>query len=66
MKKLFSLALGALGLVAASASVSSCGSKASTEAAATDSVKPRIVVAYVTASSDVMPDPQAMTHINYA
>lgn len=67
MKKSFSLALGALGLAVA-ATTASCNSnsKASAEAAATDSVKPRIVVAYVTASSDVMPDPQAMTHINYA
>ena len=26
----------------------------------------RVVVAYVTAGSDVMPDPSLMTHINYA
>ncbi len=26
----------------------------------------RLVIAYVTAGSDVMPDPKAMTHINYA
>ena len=26
----------------------------------------RVVVAYVTAGSDVVPDPSLMTHINYA
>lgn len=61
-------AAAAAALVAASLMPVACNSKKSAEAAqeTTDSVAPRLVVAYVTANSDVMPDPFAMTHINYA
>lgn len=43
----------------------SCGSSKSGESTA-DSLNSKVIVAYVTSWSDVMPDPQYMTHINYA
>lgn len=58
----FAAAMAAVGFT-----LPSCGSKASNaQAEATDSVAPRLVIAYVTSGSDVMPDPHSMTHINYA
>ena len=44
----------------------SCGSVKSGEDAIAASRDSKVVVAYVTSWSDVMPDPQCMTHINYA
>ena len=52
MKHLLYLAVAAVLLLP-----SACGQDAGTG---------RVVVAYVTSWSDVMPDPQYMTHINYA
>ena len=66
MKKFLSSAILGATLMSFGFTQVSCGSKTATEANVTDSVTPRIVVAYVTAGSDVMPDPNAMTHINYA
>lgn len=43
----------------------SCTSK-QTEQDSTKSLDSKVVVAYVTSWSDVMPDPKYMTHINYA
>lgn len=58
-------AVASFGLAAAS-----CGGKQAAQQAdgtvAADSVENRYVIAYVTSGSDVMPDPFAMTHINYA
>lgn len=45
--------------------LASCGSSKSGESTA-DSLNSKVIVAYVTSWSDVMPDPQYMTHINYA
>lgn len=44
----------------------SCGSVKSGEEAVAASRDSKVVVAYVTSWSEVMPDPQYMTHINYA
>ena len=44
----------------------SCGSVKSGEDAIAASRDSKVVVAYVTSWSEVMPDPQYMTHINYA
>ena len=44
----------------------SCGSVKSGEEAIAASRDSKVVVAYVTSWSEVMPDPQYMTHINYA
>ena len=44
----------------------SCGSVKSGEEVVADSRDSKVVVAYVTSWSEVMPDPQYMTHINYA
>lgn len=44
----------------------SCGSVKSGEEAIAASRESKVVVAYVTSWSEVMPDPQYMTHINYA
>ena len=46
-------------LAAALLSLSACGQRLGTGTG-------RVVVAYVTSWSNVMPDPQYMTHINYA
>lgn len=59
MKKVFMMAAAALSMMA------SCSSAKQGEAAA-DPLPTKVVVAYVTSWSDVMPDPQCMTHINYA
>lgn len=45
--------------------LASCGSSKSGESTA-DSLNSKVIVAYVTSWSDVMPEPQYMTHINYA
>ncbi|MCM1109998.1 MAG: glycoside hydrolase family 18 protein [Clostridium sp.] len=68
MKKTLFAALCAAAVAAGSLLLGSCNSKNSTAAddQQADSTRSRIVVAYVTAGSDVMPDPTAMTHINYA
>ena len=42
----------------------SCSSKPAMEQA--DPMATKVVVAYVTSWTDVMPDPSYMTHINYA
>ena len=44
----------------------SCGSVKSGEEVVAGSRDSKVVVAYVTSWSEVMPDPQYMTHINYA
>ena len=44
----------------------SCGSVKSGEEAVAAARDSKVVVAYVTSWSEVMPDPQYMTHINYA
>lgn len=44
----------------------SCGSVKSGEEVVAASRESKVVVAYVTSWSEVMPDPQYMTHINYA
>ena len=44
----------------------SCGSVKSGEESIAASRESKVVVAYVTSWSEVMPDPQYMTHINYA
>lgn len=51
-------------LAAAALLLASCGNKpAKTQA---DPLSTKVVVAYVTSWTDVMPDPALMTHINYA
>lgn len=52
-------------IAAALVLLASCGSSKSGESTA-DSLNSKVIVAYVTSWSDVMPDPQYMTHINYA
>lgn len=52
-------------MAAALVLLASCGSAKSGESTA-DSLNSKVIVAYVTSWSDVMPDPQYMTHINYA
>lgn len=68
MKKQIVRLMAAAAACAAVILPAACGSKNASEAAdaADTTATPRIVVAYVTANSDVMPDPTAMTHINYA
>lgn len=46
--------------------LASCGSARSGESGTTSPRDSKVVVAYVTSWSEVMPDPQYMTHINYA
>ncbi len=60
MKKIKMMMAVALGVLA------SCGSVKSGEEALAVSRDSKVVVAYVTSWSEVMPDPQYMTHINYA
>ena len=60
MKKLKMMVAAALAVLA------SCGSAKSGESGTASSRDSKVVVAYVTSWSDVMPDPQYMTHINYA
>lgn len=60
MKKIKMMMAAALGVLV------SCGSVKSGEEAIADSRESKVVVAYVTSWSEVMPDPQYMTHINYA
>lgn len=60
MKKIKMMMAVALGVLA------SCGSVKSGEEALVVSRDSKVVVAYVTSWSEVMPDPQYMTHINYA
>ena len=68
MKKTLMMA-AAVAALSAAMLTTACGSNKSAEAdaqTADSTFTPRVVVAYVTAGSDVMPDPKAMTHINYA
>ena len=60
MKKIKIMMADALGVLV------SCGSVKSGEEAIAASRESKVVVAYVTSWSEVMPDPQYMTHINYA
>ena len=60
MKKIKMMMAAALGVVV------SCGSVKSGEEVVAASRDSKVVVAYVTSWSEVMPDPQYMTHINYA
>lgn len=60
MKKNKMMMAAALGVLV------SCGSVKSGEEAIAASRESKVVVAYVTSWSEVMPDPQYMTHINYA
>lgn len=60
MKKNKMMMAAALGVLV------SCGSVKSGEEAIAASRELKVVVAYVTSWSEVMPDPQYMTHINYA
>ena len=53
-------------MAAALGVLASCGSAKSGEDAIAASRDSKVVVAYVTSWSEVMPDPQYMTHINYA
>ena len=70
MKKFTMMAAAAASLLAVALVPAACGTKRADNAAAVESAdsvaSPRYVIAYVTAGSDVMPDPHAMTHINYA
>lgn len=52
-------------MVAALAVLASCGSTKSGESALVP-LDSKVIVAYVTSWSDVLPDPRYMTHINYA
>ncbi len=47
-------------------SLSGCKSNSSAVGATADNADEKVVVAYVTSWSDVIPDPKFMTHINYA
>lgn len=60
MKKIKMMMAAALGVLV------SCGSVKSGEEVVAASHDSKVVVAYVTSWSEVMPDPQYMTHINYA
>ena len=60
MKKIKMMMAAALGVLV------SCGSVKSGDEAIAASRESKVVVAYVTSWSEVMPDPQYMTHINYA
>ncbi|WP_196028296.1 glycosyl hydrolase family 18 protein [Bacteroides uniformis] len=60
MKKIRMMMAAALGVLV------SCGSVKSGEEVVAASRDSKVVVAYVTSWSEVMPDPQYMTHINYA
>lgn len=60
MKKIKMMMVAALGVLV------SCGSVKSGEKSIAASRDSKVVVAYVTSWSEVMPDPQYMTHINYA
>ena len=60
MKKIRMMLAAALGVLV------SCGSVKSGEEVVAASRDSKVVVAYVTSWSEVMPDPQYMTHINYA
>ena len=60
MKKIKMMMAAALGVLV------SCGSVKSGEEAIAASRESKVVVAYVTSWSEVRPDPQYMTHINYA
>lgn len=60
MKKNKMMMAAALGVLV------SCGSVKSGEEVVAASRESKVVVAYVTSWSEVMPDPQYMTHINYA
>ena len=60
MKKIKMMMAAALGVLI------SCGSVKSGGEAIAASRESKVVVAYVTSWSEVMPDPQYMTHINYA
>ena len=60
MKKIKKMMAAALGVLV------SCGSVKSGEEVVAASRDSKVVVAYVTSWSEVMPDPQYMTHINYA
>mgnify|MGYP001528888920 FL=1 len=60
MKKIKMMMAAALGVLV------SCGSVKPGEEAIAASRESKVVVAYVTSWSEVMPDPQYMTHINYA
>lgn len=60
MKKIKMMMAAALGVLV------SCGSVKSGEEAIAASRESKVVVAYVTSWSEVMPDLQYMTHINYA
>lgn len=60
MKKIKMMMAAALGVLV------SCGSVKSGEEAIAASRESKVVVAYVTSWSEVMLDPQYMTHINYA
>lgn len=53
-------------MAAALVVLASCGNVRSGEEAIAASRDSKVVVAYVTSWSEVMPDPQYMTHINYA
>lgn len=60
MKKIRMMMAAALGVLV------SCGSVKSGEEVVAASRDSKVVVAYVTSWSEVVPDPQYMTHINYA
>lgn len=60
MKKIKMMMAAALGVLV------SCGSVKSGEEVVAASRDSKVVVVYVTSWSEVMPDPQYMTHINYA
>lgn len=66
MKKILSRITLMVAAVAFGFAQTACSGKSAAAAADTDSVAPRLVIAYVTSGSDVMPDPFAMSHINYA
>lgn len=69
MKHFTMMAAAAATLFATAFMPVACSSKANSEATeqtADTAADQRLIIAYVTAGSEVMPDPFAMTHINYA
>ena len=65
MNKMYMALLGAGAMAAASVAVG-CSSSANKQAETQEPAPEKIVVAYVTGWSQCMPDPNLMTHINFA
>ena len=65
MKQFLMTAAASASMLAIAMMPLACNSKTNSDASEQDANQ-RLVIAYVTSGSDVMPDPFAMTHINYA